>query len=355
MSRRSQASLLAFALLLVLWIVVLASPAQYAVFSPGPTFDLLGKEGKAGDVIKVIGHPTYRDRGQLRMLTVSPTGPDQFVDVAMAFAAWLNPDQDVFRYSDIYAPSDNPDTVQEQGSSEMTTAQDTAVSQALLLMHRPTPATLQVAGIVRGGPADGALEVHDQITAVNLVPVSNPQQVAAQMAKVKPGSKVTLSVVRAGKALTIPVGTIAATDGSNRARMMITVGMLHRFPFQVDFSFGAQIGGPSGGMMLTLATYDVLTPGSLTGGQVIAGTGTIDDQGAIGPIGGIEQKIAAARDAKALLFLAPAGDCDEVSGGSVDPGKMRIAAVSTIRQALDVVDRWRGNHQTPLPTCRSAS
>ena len=84
-------------------------------------------------------------------------------------------------------------------------------------------------------------------------------------------------------------------------------------PFDVSVNINDDIGGPSAGLMFSLAIYDTLTPGSLTGGQVVAGTGTIDDGGQVGPIGGIQQKIAGAREAGAQLFLVPPDNCADAA------------------------------------------
>ena len=103
--------------------------------------------------------------------------------------------------------------------------------------------------------------------------------------------------------------------------------------------------------MFALAIYDTLTPGSLTGGDDIAGTGAIDGQGHVGGIGGIQQKLAAAQHAGAHLFLAPAENCDEVKGGPYDADKMRVVKITTLTGAISAVKAWRQDHDAELPTC----
>jgi PDZ domain-containing protein len=92
--------------------------------------------------------------------------------------------------------------------------------------------------------------------------------------------------------------------------------MINSFPFDVQISSG-EIGGPSAGLMWALGLYDLLTPGDLTGGQTIAGTGQIALDGTVIPIGGIEEKLTAAADAGATVFLVPQGNMEEAraSGG----------------------------------------
>ena len=106
--------------------------------------------------------------------------------------------------------------------------------------------------------------------------------------------------------------------------------------------------GPSAGLLLALGIYDKLTPGSLTGGRFIAGTGTLEPTGAVGPIGGIQQKIVAAQDAGAQVFLVPSDNCADAK--SVASKHLVLARVSTFSQALAVLTKLRSN-QTDIPRC----
>ena len=98
-------------------------------------------------------------------------------------------------------------------------------------------------------------------------------------------------------------------------------------------------GGPSGGMIFTLAIIEMLTKENLLQGRSIAGTGTIEKDGSIGAIGGIEEKILAAKRAGADLFLAPASNCSELS--SIPEG-ITVASVATIDEAVAAL-----NSKTP--------
>ncbi|MFM2373280.1 MAG: hypothetical protein RJA75_176, partial [Actinomycetota bacterium] len=95
------------------------------------------------------------------------------------------------------------------------------------------------------------------------------------------------------------------------------------------------VGGPSAGQSLTLAIYDKLTPGELTGGQRIAGTGTITPDGVIGPVGGVKQKMYGAKRAGVNWFLVPSANCDQVIGNI--PDGLTVVKVSTIQDSLRAV------------------
>ena len=125
------------------------------------------------------------------------------------------------------------------------------------------------------------------------------------------------------------------------------------FPFEVSVNIDPSIGGPSAGLMFSLGIYDTLTPGSLTGGETVAGTGTIDATGKVGPIGGIQQKIAGARAAGAELFLVPPDNCGDAVGAA--NGDMRLVKAASMHTAVEAIETWADDPDADLPTCKGDS
>ena len=122
----------------------------------------------------------------------------------------------------------------------------------------------------------------------------------------------------------------------------------------IDATFGLQdVGGPSAGSMFALGIVDSLTPGDLTGGKDIAGTGTIEIDGQVGAIGGIRQKMAGAQDAGSDYFLAPASNCSEVVGH--EPRGMEVFAVSTLHEAVGAVEAIAAGDTSGLTTCEAVA
>ncbi|MGW7498806.1 S16 family serine protease [Streptomyces luteogriseus] len=107
--------------------------------------------------------------------------------------------------------------------------------------------------------------------------------------------------------------------------------------------------GPSAGLMFALGIYDKLTPGSLTGGKFVAGTGTIDDAGKVGPIGGIEMKTVGARAKGAQYFLTPADNC--AAAAKDTPDGLILIKVGTIKDALGALKDIRSGDTADLPKC----
>ena len=155
---------------------------------------------------------------------------------------------------------------------------------------------------------------------------------------------VTVEVVTAAN----PEAAVADPDADPVPYLGILVGMQYEAPFDIDFTL-QHVGGPSAGMMFSLAIVDMLTDGSMTGGGHVAGTGTIDPTGAVGAIGGIQQKLLGASGAGARLFLAPDSNCGEVAGH--EPDGMTVVPVGTLSDARDVVETWAADPDSTFPTC----
>ena len=124
----------------------------------------------------------------------------------------------------------------------------------------------------------------------------------------------------------------------------IGINLIDPFPIDVHIASG-DVGGPSAGLMGAVGLYDLLTPGDITAGTTVAGTGTIDTRGRVGPIGGIEDKVVAAERAGATVFLVPADNMKELAG--VDTGDMQLVSVSTFQDALDALQKLGGQGIQP--------
>jgi PDZ domain-containing protein len=141
--------------------------------------------------------------------------------------------------------------------------------------------------------------------------------------------------------------TPAKVDGDYKIGIQLGPGFT--FPFDVSVDIGDNIGGPSAGLMFSLAIYDTLSRGSLTGGHDIAGTGEIRPDGTVVPIGGIAQKIVGARDAGVELFLVPDANCEEALGAPRED--MRLVRVKTMPDALKSIQTWVADPDADLPSC----
>jgi len=351
MSRRSVSSILVFGLLLVLFVVAIFVPVPYVTMSPGPTVNVLGETG-GKSIVAVQGHKTYPTKGQLRLTTVSVTSPGRSINLLEAMRAWFDRTRAVYPRDVIYPPQQTAQDAEQQSSVEMVSSQDTAVAAALTELGYKLPLHVEVLGVTKDDPADGKLKVRDQIVSVNGTKVTDVAQVTALVQKVGVGHVARFDVRRDGRTRTVAVTPHASTQGPKRALVGITIGTGYDFPFDVSVRLSEQIGGPSAGLVFSLAVYDALTPGALTGGAEIAGTGTISRRGLVGPIGGIQQKIVAATEAGAKVFFVPPGNCGSALHSGVKEGEIRLVKAPTLHSAIGSLQKYDQNPSAALPSCR---
>jgi PDZ domain-containing protein len=354
MTRHGAAITVVFVMLLGLIGVIAWVPVQWVDVAPGPTVNVLGKFGSS-PIINVSGHKTYPTDGQLRMVTVTVTSPDRQIRLPEALMAWFDGTQGVYP-RDVYYPKNvSAQDAEQQSSVEMVSSQDTAVAAALTRLGYKLPLRTEVLAATAGGPSQGVLKPHDIIVAVNGMRITDVNQVPGAIYKTGVGRPARFTLQRGGKIVHRSVTAIASPDDPKTALVGIEIGDGYDFPFQVDIRLPDQIGGPSAGLMFSLAIYDTLTPGRLADGKVIAGTGTISQNGRVGPIGGIQQKIVGASQAGAKIFFVPPANCAEASGADVAPGAIRLVRAPTLASAIASVKTWTTDPSAPLPTCAGQS
>lgn len=348
MARRTQslvvASVLAFALLVVgLWM-----PVPFVTLAPGPVTDTLGAVDGT-QLITVEGRRTYPTSGRLDLTTVEETPK---LNLVSALKDWANGDRAVVPTELIRPPGSSQEQVQQENAQAMLDSQDQATAAALTQLGvAATGRSVAVYTIPSGSPAAGRLATGDVITQIDGVAVSTQDQLRAQVGKVRPGTAVTVAYKRGGKpaTATATITTRPAPDDPSRAMIGITATEKRIYPFTVRIRL-SDVGGPSAGLMFAMGIVDLLTPGPLTGGKIIAGTGTITAAGEVGPIGGIQQKILGAKASGASVFLVPAANCADAR--SVDSaGAPRLVKVDTLAGAVKAVDALRISPAASVPSC----
>jgi len=342
MRRRGVTVILGALITALLAIGVMATPLPYVVLKPGPTVNTLGSDnGK--EVIEVTNAKTSTSTGQLRMTTVG-VQPD--VELVWAIRGWLSNQQAVVPRELIYPPDQTEKQVEQQNAQAFQESQTSAETVALRELGYPVQ--VHVTEVTAGGPSAGVLQKDDVITGVDGTTVTSSQKLT-ELVRAKPaGTALTVAYTRGGKAGTAKITTQADKD-SDTPRIGVQIDDRQPHPFDVKIDLD-EIGGPSAGLMFTLGIIDKLRPEDLTGGKIIAGTGTIDDEGNVGPIGGIPQKLVGAKEAGAQIFLVPADNCAEALRNAV-PG-LPMAKVANVQDALTALKTFTSGG-TPAPCTAS--
>jgi PDZ domain-containing protein len=321
-------------LALLLWQAFFSVRVPYVALGPGPTVDTLGQDDKH-DVISITGTEVSTSAGQLRLVTVSVTSDMTLFE---AVRGWVQDDYAVVPRELIFPPNQTEKQVDQQNAQEFKDSQTSAETAALRKLGYPVMVTVKE--VKTGTPADGVLKVGDVITSVDGTPVTSATKLT-DLIKSKPaGTARVFAYTRDGVAAT---ATITPRTEDGRPRIGVSVEQKQSHPFQLKIDLD-RIGGPSAGLMFTLGIIDKIDPADLTSGTVIAGTGTIDDDGNVGPIGGIPQKLIAAKRDRAKVFLTPAANCAEAMNNAV-PG-LPLARVATLDDALTALTAVR-EHRAP--------
>lgn len=355
--RGHTAGWISLAVAFVLLGVLALAPSPYVVQQPGPVFDTLGtvpvgEEGDEVPMIEVEGADTFETDGSLDMLTVSVVGtPEQRPTWFEVATAWFDASKAVLPIDSVYPPGVTSEQRDEENQTLMTDSQQTAIAAALRSLDYDIGQQVTIGDISEGSPAEGAFEVGDVIERANGEDVTDVAALRRIIADNGASAPVSFDVLRDGQELSIDVTPAEQTldDGSTGVAVGVIATSTYDFPIDVSIQLD-NVGGPSAGMMFALGIIDKITEGSLTDGRTVAGTGTIDDAGVVGPIGGIRQKLYGARDAGAELFLAPASNCDEVVGHV--PDGLDVYAVATLDDALDVLEATgEGGDTDALTSC----
>lgn len=324
--------------IVVFGVLLAVVTVPFVSLGPGPTFDTLGEvDGK--QVVQIEGTQTHPTTGHLNMTTVSQRDD---LTLGEAMSLWISGQEQLVPRDLIYPPGKSRDEVDQANNADFKTSEDSAQYAALGYLKYPEAVT--IASVTDPGPSAGKLKAGDAIDAVDRTPVANVEQFTSLLKKTKPGQVVSIDYRRKNE----PAGVTEITLGTNEDRDygFLGVAVLDApwAPFTVDFNL-ANIGGPSAGLMFSLAVVDKLTTGDLAGSTFVAGTGTITVDGKVGPIGGITHKMAAARAAGASVFLVPAKNCYEAM--SDIPSGLKLVKVETLGSAVDALHAMTSGAATP--------
>ena len=299
----------------------------YFAFSPGPVGDAIDVV-QTDDSIRI-----YQPAGELLFLTVSL----QEINLYEAVTAAIDPSIDLVRRQAVRRDDESDEEFKERTLDAMDQSIDTAV--AVALDRTGIDVTIESDGVlvvdlVEGSGSDGVLEVDDVIVAVNGEPVQLSADIGVVIGDLEPGTVIDIDIMRDGEPMTVEVELTASEDGTRTLIGILAQTANPRYPISID---AANVGGPSAGMMYTLAIMDLLVEGDLAKGHIVAGTGTISADGTVGRIGGIRQKVVAAEAAGAELMLVPAGDYEQALTAPRD--HMELVSVATIDEAIAALDR----------------
>lgn len=303
-------------------VFVGASTIWLPYYSIGP-----GPAREVAPLIRIGGRPVYQSSGRFVMTSVHI---GQLTAVG-ALVAWLDPHRTVVGRQVLYAPGESSQQEQRRAISEM---DQSKLDAAYVVLHelegypKAHGRGVVVESVVDGCAAAGELYPGDLITAIDGEPIGGLRAASTAIESAPSGSTLSFDVTVDGKPEHVD---LVRRPCGGEAKPLVGLRMIPRFPFPISIASG-DVGGPSAGLMWAITLYDLLTPGDLTGGRTIAGTGAIGIDGTVYPIGGIQEKIVAAKDAGANVLLVPKGNLAEARGTGI--GGIQLVPVGTFDDAL---------------------
>ena len=342
-TRRGLTLVVSAALALLLTALGSRLPVPYVALAPGLVADTL-PEGEEPGLIRVEGREAYPTEGRLALTTVDVVTP---LTLVTAVRGWFSERYAVVPREQVFPPGQTAEETRSTNLASFTSSQVSATAAALTELGVAYTPVVGVGQVAPGAPADTELQVGDALLAVDGDPVTDLASVAALVGGRQPGDPVTLRIRRGDEEREVTLTTQRADDG--RPVIGVVPGIVDlEYGFDVDIVLPEslpEIGGPSAGLMFALGIVDTLTPGALTDGRSVAGTGAIDTAGSVSPIGGIRQKLIAAREWGADVFLTPAANCAAAVGGV--PEGLRLLRVETLSDAVDGLEQLAAGGDPP--------
>lgn len=297
----------------------------YLAYSVGPVSD-------AADAVVVEGVDFYPPEGELLMLTVL----NQDVNIFEAVIAGFDPTIDLVRKQAVRREGETDEEYRNRVLQQMSDSNFRSIAVALAYLgYELVPTEVVINDIVPDVPAAGVLELGDSVIEVNGTEIEGVDDFPPALEGFGVGEVIDMTVLRAGEPVDVKVELAEREEEPGVPMIGIVLGELTEPPFPINIEAG-DVGGPSAGMMHTIAIIDALTEGELTGGRVIAGTGTIDFDGNIGNIGGVRQKVVAAEAAGADYILVPDGNYESALTAPRD--SIEIVPVSTLTEAIGFLE-----------------
>ena len=286
-------------------------------------------------MIEVPPQFAYRSEGSFILTTVIPQAP---ILAGEWVYAKLTPVVRLVPAEQIVPANTTPQEIARQGTEMLNESEQTAIAVGLRLAGYEVSILgegVRVVTIEAGSPSKDLLLPGDIITSLNGEPTLTVPDLTDRIQAQSPGSQVELHILRNTHQIAIKVPLMAPVEPGAPPRIGITVesvGFQTRLPFPVKIQPQKIVGGPSAGLMFTLTVYNQVTEQDLTSGRKIAGTGTISLEGEVGPIGGVEQKVAAAENAGAAYFLSPPENYADAKSVA---RQIEVVRVATAQQAIE--------------------
>ena len=326
-------------LIVILFTFILISSlsfiqTEYYFMSPGPPYQWDIDYGEIDN---------YEFDGSLYQLTVRR---DE-ANVLIYIWSLVNDSYDLYPREVILPDGVTPKELSEISIQNMRTSENVAIAVALKNVGYEISSKgdgVAVVGILDDSPVKDKLKKGDLLNSINNKNISSATEFISTLRTYSIGETISIGLLREidGNKKTLTIETTLIEHVEYEGEPMVgflatTVNERFDFPFEIDIKTG-NVGGPSAGLMMALNVYNNLIPEDLTNSMIVAGTGTIEIDGSVGPVGGIKQKVIAAKKAGAELILVPVANFEEAK--IFETEETAIVAVDSFSEALSVISQY---------------
>lgn len=314
--------------------IVAMTPVPFVTYSPGATHELLAPvDGR--QAISVQGLETFESSGHVLMTTVSVTRADAPVSLPEVLYAHWAKDREVYPRDYIYPARSTATEVRNREAQQMATSQADAAAAALRAAGISVEQVPMVQSVASSGPAADKLFPGDFVLAIDGTPTPTVAAVRESIEARRIGESVTFTVRRDREERAVKIDTAPSKTQDAVPVWGGTLVMGYSYAPRVRVDLDPALGGPSAGLMLSLAIFERITPGDVAGDRTVAGTGAIDGAGIVGQVGGVREKLAAAERDGADVFFVPDSNCVDLAGVT---SRVRVVSVGTLEDAIASLD-----------------
>ena len=334
LSKTNKKILISFLIIFITISSLSLVKTDYYFMSPGPPYQWEIDYGEINN---------FDFEGNLYQLTVRRDEANALI------YAWslINDSYDLYPREEILPDGVTPEELSEISIQNMRTSENVAIAVALKNVGYEISSKgdgVSVVGLLDDSPVKEKLKKGDLLNSINNKEISSTTEFISTLRTYSIGETVSIGLLREvdGELKQMFVETTLIEHVEYEGEPMVgflatTVNERFDFPFEIDIKTG-NVGGPSAGLMMALNVYNNLIPEDITNSMIVAGTGTIEIDGSVGPVGGIKQKIIAAKRAGAELILVPVANFEEAKEYRTD--KTAIVAVDTFKEALTVISQY---------------
>ena len=318
-----------FIIFLILLLIVLNYPLNYYIIMGGGISD-------ASSRIEVEGQA--KSKGSFNISYISQVDANLlFYGLSYIIPSWEREDANLYKYNE----EEDLQDIEFRSNLDLLTANGTATYWAYKLANKEIKEKSSKLYVIATYPEEfeTTLKVGDQIKSMDNNAYETVSEYVNYLQTKEAGDTVTIQIVRNKKEQEIET-KVNEREGVKILGVALQYAREYETDPKVKVQFNRRESGPSGGLITTLEMYNQLTKKDLTKGYTIAGTGTIEEDGTIGEIGGIEYKVLGAASAKADIFLSPGGDNYKDAKKYIKDKKLKIKLikVDTIQDAIEKLE-----------------